>query len=84
MIFLGDFDVTDDKHHIDNIHAKKIQVIQQHHIGNLHATKIPVIQCIDLNLTNVPGSFQSTCVIETGLPDFHLMNLNVMRKSFKK
>ena len=35
-------------------------------------------------LTNVPRSFQSTCVIETGLLDFHLMALTVMKKSFKK
>ena len=40
--------------------------------------------CIDLILTNVPRSFQSTCVIETGLSDFHLMTLTVMKKSFKK
>ena len=40
--------------------------------------------CIDLILTNVPRSFQSTCVIETGLSDFHLMTLSVMRKTFKK
>ena len=40
--------------------------------------------CIDLILTNVPRSFQSTCVIETGLSDFHLMTLTVMRKTFKK
>ena len=39
---------------------------------------------IDLILTNVPRSFQSTCVIETGLSDFHLMTLTVMKKSFKK
>ena len=26
--------------------------------------------CIDLILTNYPGSFQSSCVIETSLPDF--------------
>ena len=38
-------------------------------------------KCIDLILTNVPQSFQSTCVIETGLSDFHLMTLTVMRKS---
>ena len=31
-----------------------------------------------------PCSFQSTCVVETGLSDFHLMTLTVMRKSFKK
>ena len=41
-------------------------------------------KCIDLILTNVPRSFQTTCVIETGLSDFHLMTLTVMRKSFKK
>ena len=39
---------------------------------------------MDLILTNVPRSFQSTCVIETGLSDFHLMTLTVMKKSFKK
>ena len=40
-------------------------------------------KCIDLILTNVPRSFQNTCVIEAGLSDFHLMTLTVMRKSFK-
>ena len=32
----------------------------------------------------MPRSFQTACVIETGLSDFHLMTLTVMRKSFKK
>ena len=41
-------------------------------------------KCIDLILTNVPRSFQNTCVIETEPSDFHLMTLTVMRKSFKK
>ena len=36
-------------------------------------------KCIDLILTNEPRSCQNTCVIETGLSDFHLMTL-----SFKK
>ena len=40
--------------------------------------------CIDLILTNMPRSFQSTCVIETGLSDFHLMTFTVMRKNFKE
>ena len=40
--------------------------------------------CIDLLLTNAPRNFQSTCVLETGLPDFHLMTLTVMRKSFER
>ena len=42
-------------------------------------------RCIDdLTLTNVPRMFQSICVLETGLSDFHLMTLLVMRKTFKK
>ena len=41
-------------------------------------------KCIDLILTNVPRSFQSTSVIETGFSDFHLVTLTVMKKSFKK
>ena len=40
--------------------------------------------CIDLLLTNVSRMFHSTCVIETGLSDFHLMTVTVMRKTFKK
>ena len=40
--------------------------------------------CIDLILTNVPCMFQSTCVIETGLSDFHLMTVTVVRKTYKK
>ena len=41
-------------------------------------------KCIDLILTHVLRIFQSTCVIETGLSDFHLMTVIVMRKTFKK
>ena len=40
-------------------------------------------KCINLILTNVPHSFQTTSVIETGISDFHLMTLTVVRKSFK-
>ena len=39
---------------------------------------------IDLILTNVPRSIQSTCVLEIGLSDFYLIALAVMRKRFKK
>ena len=42
------------------------------------------LTCIDLILTNALQSFQSTCVIATGLSDFHMMALTVMRKGFKK
>ena len=40
--------------------------------------------CIDLILTKAPQKFQSTCVLETGLSDFHLMTVTVMRKIFKE
>ena len=40
--------------------------------------------CIDLILTNCPGSFQNSCVIETGLSDFHKMIVMVMKASFRK
>ena len=39
---------------------------------------------IDLILTNVLCSFQSICIIETLLLDFHLMTLTAMRKFFNK
>ena len=40
--------------------------------------------CIDLILTNKPRSFQSTCVIETGLSDFHRMTVSVLKIHFRK
>ena len=40
-------------------------------------------KCIELKLTNVLRSFQTTCVMETGLSDFHLMTLTVTRKNLK-
>ena len=40
--------------------------------------------CIDLILTNSPRSFQNSCVIETGLSDFHKMIVTVMKATFQK
>ena len=40
--------------------------------------------CIDLILTNRPKSFQRTCVIETGLSDFHRMTVSVPKMHFRK
>ena len=82
MIFLGDFNVTDDDHHMksfcENYGLKKL--IRQPTCYKNPSNPV----CIDLILTNVPRSFKSTCVVETGLSDFHLMTLTVMGKSFKK
>ena len=38
--------------------------------------------CIDLILTNSPYSFQNSCVIETGLSDFHKIIVSVMKTTF--
>ena len=40
--------------------------------------------CIDLFLTNCSRRFQDTQVIETGLSDFHKMNLTVLKMFFTK
>ena len=40
--------------------------------------------CRDLILTNSPKCLQSSCVVETGLSDFHRMTVTVMKTNFKK
>ena len=41
-------------------------------------------KCIDFMLTNRHRSFLNSCVIETGLPDFHKMTVTVLRSFLKK
>ena len=81
-ISLEDFNITDDEHHMESFcenYALKNLIRQPTCYKNPSKPA-----CIDLILTTRPGGFQSTCVVETGLSDFHLMTLTVMRKSFKK
>ena len=40
--------------------------------------------CIDLILTNCSRSFQNSCVIETGLSDFHKLVVTVLKTTYKK
>ena len=40
--------------------------------------------CIDLILTNSHLSFQGSCVVETGLSDFHRMVVTIMKTAFQK
>ena len=40
--------------------------------------------CIDLCLTNSPRNFQSSCVVETGLSDFHKMTIIVNKSWYQK
>ena len=84
MIFLGDFDVTDDKHEIKSFcqnygNNKKYLIRQPTCYKNSNNPA-----CMDLILTNVPRRFQSTCIVEIGLSGSYLMMLTVMRKRFKK
>ena len=80
MLILGDFIVG-----IDEPHMKSFR--ETYNLTNL--IKQPTCYknpnnptYIDLILTNDPRTFQSTCVIETVLSDFHLMTLTIMRKTF--
>ena len=82
IILLGDFNAEIDEQHMqsfcDNYSLKSL-IRQPTCYRNFEK-----LTCVDLILTNVLHSFQSTCVIETGLSDFHLMTLTVMRKKFIK
>ena len=40
--------------------------------------------CIDLILTNRPHNFQYSTVLETGLSDFHLLTLTVLKTTYRK
>ena len=40
--------------------------------------------CVDVILTNCPGSFQNSCVVETRLSDFHKMVVTVMKTSYRE
>ena len=82
MIILGDFNVEANEHHMKYF-------CESYNLTNL--IKQPTCYknpsnptSIDLILTNTPRSFQSTCVVETGLSNFHLMTLTIMKKFFKK
>ena len=82
IILLGDFNTEIDEQQMqsfyDNYSLKSL--IRQTTCCKNFEKKT----CIDLILTNMPRSFQSKCVIETGLSNFHLMTLTIIRKNFRK
>ena len=82
MLTLGDFKVGIDETHMNSF-------CETYNVPNL--IKQPTCYknldnptCVDLILTNDSRTFWSTCAIETGLSDFHLMTLTITRKTFKK
>ena len=46
--------------------------------------KTPEKPCIDLILINCPRSCQNSCVIETGLSDFHKLVVRAIKTTYKK
>ena len=71
LLFLGDFNVAMENSSI-KIFCSNFNLTSM--INKPTCYKNPdKPTCIDLILTNCPGSFQNSCVIETGLSDFHNM-----------
>ena len=83
VLILGDFNVWVNERHMQSFcetYDLKSLTKEQTCYKNLNSPT-----CISLIFTNVPRSFESTCgVVETGLLNFHLITLTVMRKPFKK
>ena len=82
LIFLGDFNAEVEDADIKNFCSSY----------NL-TSKVNMATCyenpdkptfIELILTNSPGSFQNSCVVETGLSDFYKMVVTVMKTSYQK
>ena len=80
MLILGDFNVGIDESHMKSFFKtyNLLNLIKQ---PTCYKNPDNNPTCIDLILTNVLRKFQSTCVIETELSDFHLMTLITMRKA---
>ena len=80
-ILIGDFNVRIDDPHMKSFcesYRSKSLIKDPSCFKNLGNPS-----CIDLILTNSPYSFQNSCVIETGLSDFHKMIDSVMKLLFK-
>ena len=82
ILILGDFNVGIEEQHLKDFrdNCNLTSLIKQPTCYKNPSNPT----CTDLILSSTPRSFQSTCVTETGLSDFHLMTLTVMKKSFRK
>ena len=82
LLFIGDFNAG-----LDNAVLKDFRNL--YNLTNL-INKATCYQnpnnppCTDLLLTNFPKYFQNSSVAETGLSDFHKMEVNVMKTNFRK
>ena len=82
LIFLGDFNAgvedTDIKNFCSSYNLTSMVNKAMCHKNPDKPT------CIDLILIKSPGSFQNSCVVETGLSDFHKMFVTVMKTFYRK
>ena len=82
ILLLGDFNVcvdNDTMRNFCNSYSLHILIKQPTCFKNPQNPS-----CIDLILINKPQSFQSTCVIGTGLSDFHRITVSVLKSHFRK
>ena len=82
FIILGDFNIEIEKqqkkHFYDNYSLESLIRQPTCYKSAINPT------WVDLSLTDTPQKFQSTCVLETGLSDFHLKTVTIMKKNLKK
>ena len=82
VLFFGDFNVDIEEKHTkcfcDNYNLKSSIKQPTCYNNSESPTRLHLLK------TNRPRIFQSTCVLEKWLSDFHLMTLTVMGKSFRK
>ena len=82
LLFLGDFNARVEDSSGKNFHSSFNLTSM---INKPTCFKNPdKPSCKDLILTNFPRSFQNSCVIETGLSDFHKLVVTVMKTTYKK
>ena len=81
VVFLGDFNA-------ENEETTMKSFCESYNLTNLIKQTIcfknpKKPSCINLILTNRPKSFQTRCVIETGLSDFHRLTVSILKRTFK-
>ena len=82
FILIGDFNATEYDASVENfcdIYSVKNLIKEPTYFKRPHTQK-----CIDLMMTNRSKSFQNSYVIETGLSNFHKMNVIVLLSHLPK
>ena len=82
FLLAGDFNTEEGNETLD-------EFLEDYHAKNL--VKVPTCfkslnnpSCIDLFITNSYRSFQKTTTVSTGLSDFHVMTVTVLKTTFPK